>query len=290
MMSHPQSLQTLITEPLCFYGSGSMAEAILRGLVNRAVVVPAHVTMLNRGNKERLDYLVQRYGVAVAGEESTRTAALQQAKVIVLAMKPVDAAHALRQLGPTLTEDQLIVSVIAGLEVGTIQHLLGRKQPVARTMPNTSSSIGLGATGLVFSEEVSLEQRQLVHHLFEAVGTVTEIEESQMETLTGISGSGPAYIYYVMESMIRAGIEGGLSAEQARELTIQTVIGASHMVQQTGEEPATLRAKVTSPNGSTAAAIKVFEDAHMQDTIVRGVERCAERSREMGAALKEDNS
>lgn len=289
-MSHPQSMQTLITEPVCFYGSGSMAEAILRGLVNRAVVVPDQVTMLNRGNQDRLNYLVQRYGVSVAGEESARTVALQKSKVIVLAMKPIDAANALRHLGPTLKEDQLVVSVIAGLEVATIQHLLGRKQPVARTMPNTSSSIGLGATGLVFSQEATLKQRQLVHHLFEAVGTVTEIEESQMETLTGISGSGPAYIYYVMESMIRAGVEGGLSAEQARELTVQTVIGAAHMVQQTGEEPAALRAKVTSPNGSTAAAIKVFEDAHMQETIMRAVERCAERSREMGAALKEDNS
>lgn len=289
-MSHPQSMQTLITEPVCFYGSGSMAEAILRGLVNRAVVVPDQVTMLNRGNQDRLNYLFQRYGVSVAGEESARTVALQKSKVIVLAMKPIDAANALRQLGPTLKEDQLVVSVIAGLEVATIQHLLGRKQPVARTMPNTSSSIGLGATGLVFSQEATLKQRQLVHHLFEAVGTVTDIEESQMETLTGISGSGPAYIYYVMESMIRAGIEGGLSAEQARELTVQTVIGAAHMVQQTGEEPAALRAKVTSPNGSTAAAIKVFEDAHMQETIMRAVERCAERSREMGAALKEDNS
>lgn len=289
-MSHPQSMQTLITEPVCFYGSGSMAEAILRGLVNRAVVVPDQVTMLNRGNQDRLNYLVQRYGVSVAGEESARTVALQKSKVIVLAMKPIDAANALRQLGPTLKEDQLVVSVIAGLEVATIQHLLGRKQPVARTMPNTSSSIGLGATGLVFSQEATLKQRQLVHHLFEAVGTVTEIEESQMETLTGISGSGPAYIYYVMESMIRAGVEGGLSAEQARELTVQTVIGAAHMVQQTGEEPAALRAKVTSPNGSTAAAIKVFEDAHMQETIMRAVEHCAERSREMGAALKEDNS
>lgn len=289
-MSHPQSMQTLITESVCFYGSGSMAEAILRGLVNRAVVVPDQVTMLNRGNQDRLNYLVQRYGVSVAGEESARTVALQKSKVIVLAMKPIDAANALRHLGPTLKEDQLVVSVIAGLEVATIQHLLGRKQPVARTMPNTSSSIGLGATGLVFSEETTLKQRQLVHHLFEAVGTVTEIEESQMETLTGISGSGPAYIYYVMESMIRAGVEGGLSAEQARELTVQTVIGAAHMVQQTGEEPAALRAKVTSPNGSTAAAIKVFEDAHMQETIMRAVERCAERSREMGAALKEDNS
>lgn len=289
-MSHPQSMQTLITEPVCFYGSGSMAEAILRGLVNRAVVVPDQVTMLNRGNQDRLNYLVQRYGVSVAGEESARTVALQKSKVIVLAMKPIDAANALRHLGPTLKEDQLVVSVIAGLEVATIQHLLGRKQPVARTMPNTSSSIGLGATGLVFSQEATLKQRQLVHHLFEAVGTVTEIEESQMETLTGISGSGPAYIYYVMESMIRAGVEGGLSAEQARELTVQTVIGAAHMVQQTGEEPAALRAKVTSPNGSTAAAIKVFEDAHMQETIMHAVERCAERSREMGAALKEDNS
>ncbi|WP_458122028.1 pyrroline-5-carboxylate reductase [Paenibacillus sp. Z6-24] len=289
-MGHSAQQQTLIQEPICFYGAGSMAEAILRGLVHRSVVVPGQVTMLNRGNQERLHYLIQRYGVSVIGHESERENVLRTSKIIILAMKPADAAEALRGLGPLLSPDQLLVSVIAGLSVESIQHLLGQAQPVARTMPNTSSTIGLGATGIVFSDEVSADARKLVRHLFEAVGTVTEIEENQMETLTGISGSGPAYIYYMMEAMIQAGIEGGLTPEQARELTVQTAIGAAHMVQQTGEDPADLRAKVTSPNGATAAAVKVFEEEHMKNTIIRAIQRCTERSREMGAVLKEENS
>ncbi|WP_322905671.1 pyrroline-5-carboxylate reductase [Paenibacillus campi] len=289
-MSHSSTQHALIEQSICFYGAGSMAEAILRGLVNRSVVVPGQVTMLNRSNQDRLQYLIQRYGVTVVNDETKRNEALQQAGIIVLAMKPIDAAAALRQLSPLLKPDQLLVSVIAGLEIRTIQELLGKPQPIARTMPNTSSTIGLGATGIVYADEVSHEQRTTVRRLFEAVGTVTEIAEHQMETLTGISGSGPAYIYYMMEAMIAAGVQGGLSLAQARELTIQTAIGAAHMVQQTGEEPAELRAKVTSPNGSTAAAIKLFDEHEMKQTIMHGIERCAERSREMGAALKEELS
>ncbi len=289
-MGHSSMQHVFIEQSICFYGAGSMAEAILRGLVNRSVVIPGQVTMLNRSNQDRLNYLIQRYGVTVVSNEDQRDQALQDAGIIVLAMKPVDAAAALRQLSPLLQPNQLLVSVIAGLEIQTMQELLGKPQPIARTMPNTSSTIGLGATGIVYSDEVSVEQRKTVRHLFEAVGTVTEIAENQMETLTGISGSGPAYIYYMMEAMIAAGVQGGLSLEQARELTIQTAIGAAHMVQQTGEEPAELRAKVTSPNGATAAAIQVFDNHEMKQTIIRGIERCAERSREMGAALKEELS
>ncbi|MEW4370238.1 pyrroline-5-carboxylate reductase [Paenibacillus kandeliae] len=288
-MGHSAKQHTFINQSICFYGAGSMAEAILRGLVNRSVVVPGQVTMINRSNTDRMNYLIQRYGVSVVNNETQRDEVLQKADIIVLAMKPVDAAAALHQLSPLLNDNQLLVSVIAGLEVETMQYVLGKKQPIARTMPNTSSTIGLGATGLVFSAEVTAAQKQTVQHLFEAVGTVTEIAEDQMETLTGISGSGPAYIYYVMEAMIEAGVQGGLTREQAHELTVQTVVGAAHMVQQTGEQPAELRAKVTSPNGATAAAIQVFDEHQMKQTIIRGIERCAERSREMGAALKEEH-
>ncbi|MNS85560.1 Pyrroline-5-carboxylate reductase [compost metagenome] len=154
-------------------------------------------------------------------------------------------------------------------------------------MPNTSSSIGLGATGIAFSPEVSDERSQQVLSIFNAVGLVSVIPEEQMDILTGISGSGPAYIYYMMEAMIAAGIEGGLSPEQARELTVQTVLGSASMMIQTGEDPALLRKAITSPNGSTQAALEVFEGAGFTETVKAAVRRCAERSREMGAAVEE---
>jgi pyrroline-5-carboxylate reductase len=279
--------QHVFQNGITFYGAGSMAEAIVRGLIARSVVRPSDIFMLNRSNSERLEELHNRYQVKTSNDDAAKSGILQNSSVIVLAMKPKDAGAVLKELGPLLKEDQLIVSVIAGLSIKTMQRLLERKQPIARTMPNTSSSIGLGATGISYSKEMTEEQRRTVMTLFEAVGTITIIEEKNMDLLTGISGSGPAYIYYMMEAMIAAGIRGGLSEEQCRALTIQTVLGAARMAQQTGEEPSALRAKVTSPNGSTQAAIRTLDDGDFFEDVIAAVNRCSERSREMGVALEE---
>ncbi|USB34818.1 pyrroline-5-carboxylate reductase [Paenibacillus sp. YPG26] len=285
--SNPSSGSITDQLNICFYGAGSMAEAIVRGLINTAVAKPDQISMINRSSQERIEFLHNTYGVRAASDAQTKEKLLQEASILVLAMKPKDAGEALKALGPLLRDDQLIISVIAGLSINTIHALLGRTQPVARTMPNTSSSIGLGATGIAFSSEVSEEHSQQVLSIFKAVGLVSVIPEEQMDILTGISGSGPAYIYYMMEAMIAGGIEGGLSAEQARELTVQTVLGAANMMIQTGEDPASLRKAITSPNGSTQAALEVFEGAGFTETVKAAVRRCAERSREMGAAVEE---
>lgn len=272
---------------ICFYGAGSMAEAIVRGLIHRKVAPPESITMLNRSNQERLAHLESAYGIKTGRSDAEKESSLISASVIVLAMKPKDAGEALKALGPKLNQEQLIVSVIAGLSISTIQALLGYKAPIARTMPNTSSSIGFGATGISFSAEVNETQTAQVLKMFEAVGTVQVIPEEQMEILTGVSGSGPAYIYYMMEAMIEAGIEGGLSVEQARELTVQTVLGAAAMMKETGEEPAKLRKDITSPNGSTQAALETLAAGSFNATVKAAVHRAAERSKEMGEAVKE---
>ncbi|OBZ18719.1 pyrroline-5-carboxylate reductase [Bacillus sp. FJAT-27264] len=286
-MCQQQSIP-LLNHEIVFYGAGSMAEAIVRGLINRNVVSSQNIIMLNRSSNERLAELRARYGVQVSNDPEQKNGYLRSAPVIVLAMKPKDTAEALRHLGPLLSPGQLVISVIAGMSIRTMQGLLGTPQPVVRSMPNTSSSIGLGATGLAFSKEVDDDSRRLALNIFDAVGITTVIDEERMETLTGISGSGPAYIYYMMEAMIAAGIRGGLSSEQSAELTVQTVLGAARMVQQTGEEPAALRKKVTSPNGSTQAALEVLERGDFFETVIAAVNRCAECSREMGTALEKE--
>lgn len=278
----------LINDTIVFYGAGSMAEAIVRGMIARSVIASDNIIMLNRSSSERLAELRSRYGIRGSNDPEQKQDILRNAQVIVLAMKPKDAAEALRGLAPLLSPDQLIVSVIAGLTIRTIQALLGTAQPVVRTMPNTSSTIGLGATGIAFSKEVDDSGRRLALNIFESVGITSVIDEERMEILTGISGSGPAYIYYMMEAMIAAGIRGGLSPEQSSELTVQSVLGAARMVQQTGEKPAALRKKVTSPNGSTQAAIEALEQGDFFETVITAVNRCAERSREMGAAVEQE--
>ncbi|QMV44428.1 pyrroline-5-carboxylate reductase [Cohnella cholangitidis] len=271
---------------LCFYGAGSMAEAILRGLVEAKLADPKNITVMNRQNADRLLQLQQQYGVVPATTDELKNSALNNADVVLLGMKPKDAANAIKTLKPLLRPDQLIVSVIAGLSISTIHQLLEREQPVVRTMPNTSSTIGLGATGISFSDSVNDEQRNLALTMFNAVGLSAVVEEPLIEAVNGVSGSGPAYVYYLMEAMIDAGVQLGLTPEAARELTVQTVRGAAEMVFSTGENPGELRRKVTSPNGTTQAAIETLDRFAFQEGLNKAIVRCAERAREMGDAIR----
>ncbi|RED58746.1 pyrroline-5-carboxylate reductase [Cohnella phaseoli] len=273
---------------LCFYGAGSMAEAILRGLVEPKLAKPGSISVMNRQNAERLRELSSRYGVVPADTDDMKSAALTSADVVVLGMKPKDAAGAIRALKPLLRPDQLVVSLIAGLSISTIHQLLGREQPVVRTMPNTSSTIGLGATGISFSEGVSAERRELALTMFGAIGMTAVVEEPLIEAVNGVSGSGPAYVYYLMEAMIDAGVRLGLTPEAAKALTVQTVRGAAEMVLVTDEDPEQLRRKVTSPNGTTEAAIQTLERFEFRDAMIQAIVRCAERAREMGDSIREE--
>ncbi|MDO3409661.1 pyrroline-5-carboxylate reductase [Saccharibacillus sp. CPCC 101409] len=278
----------LIEDRICFYGAGSMAEAVARGLIARAVIAPTQITFLNRSDSGRLEDLKQRYGTAATNDPSEKLDALRSSPIVILAMKPKDAAEALNQLGALIGPRTLVVSMIAGLSIATMRKLLGREdQPIVRTMPNTSSTIGLGVTGLSYSEGLSDEHRRTARLLFEAVGTIVETDEDKIDPLTGISGSGPAYVYYLMEALIEAAELGGLTREQAREMTVQTVLGAAQMVRQTGEEPAELRRKVTSPNGATQAAIAKLDESDFRGAVIRAAQRCSERSAEMGRELED---
>ena len=275
---------------ITFFGAGSMAEAILRGLVEAKLTEPSRITVLNRQNAQRLRELSQAYGVIPAIEDNHKLDALRTADIIVLGMKPKDAAAAIGSLRQLLRPEQLIVSVIAGLSISTIHHLLDRPQSVVRTMPNTSSTIGLGATGISFSESVTDAQRELSLAIFDAVGMSVVVDEPLIEAVNGVSGSGPAYIYFMMEAMIDAGVQLGLSREAATALTIQTVRGAGEMVKLTGEDPAELRRKVTSPNGTTFAALEVMRQFGFEEGMNKAILRCAERAREMGEAIRAEAS
>jgi len=268
-----------------FLGAGSMAEALIRGITGSGLLPPERVTAANRSNAERLRELSAKYGIRAAFSEEEKIEALVRAEVVVLGMKPKDAAEAIVSLRPHLAPRQLVVSVIAGLSTGVIQNLLGRRQPVARTMPNTSSQIGLGAAGIAFSPEVGGEDRERVLALFRAVGLAAVVEEELLDAVTAVSGSGPAYIYYMMEAMMEAAGRLGLSPDAARELVVQTVRGAAETVRLTGEEPAELRRRVTSPGGTTQAAIETLERMGFREAVIRAMERAAERAGELGAAI-----
>jgi pyrroline-5-carboxylate reductase len=265
-----------------------MAEAIVKGIVDRKVVEAHDVIMCNRGNLERLQELQQKYAVQTCTVDSEQYhQAVQAAQVIVLAMKPKDAGAALKVLRPLLNGQPLIVSVIAGLPIATMQQLLGADIPIVRTMPNTSSTIGLGATGLAYSANVPPAAQQLAYEMFAATGIAVVVEEPLLDVVTGVSGSGPAYFYYMMESMMRAAEQLGLSPEVAQQLTVQTVIGAGEMVKQTGELPEALRHKVTSPNGTTQAALETLAAQGFPAAVEAAVTRASERAAELGKMISE---
>lgn len=269
----------LANKKICFLGAGSMAEAIIAGLVAKELVPPQNITALNRGNRERIEKLIARYGI----NDTNKETAITNADLIVLAVKPKDIDSALSECAHLTHKNQLFISVLAGISTDYITSLLGHEAPVIRSMPNTSATIGLSATGIASGKTASEESIALAKQLFAAIGIVEQVEEEEIHGVTGLSGSGPAYIYYLVEAMEKAGQDIGLEQDVARRLILQTILGSVEMLLQSNESAESLRKKVTSPNGTTAAGIDVLNQYNFEEAIRACIRRATERSRELGA-------
>ncbi|WP_036216758.1 pyrroline-5-carboxylate reductase [Lysinibacillus sphaericus] len=261
---------------ILFIGAGSMAEALIQGWIKQKVFSPQEIYVTNRSDKERLHFLQETYGIHCMFDQ----AIYRQADLIILAMKPKDAIAAMRELKPKITAQSAILSILAGIGIGTITELLGSR-PVARVMPNTSATIGMSASGISFNNEVSPAQRILFLQLLEAVGSVIEVDEDQLHAVTALSGSGPAYIYYLMEAFERVGTEVGLSKDTVRLLMTQTLAGTAEMLKQSLDEPDVLRKKVTSPGGTTEAGIQALEQYQFNKAIEACIKEAVARSRSL---------
>ncbi|HSJ39290.1 MAG TPA: pyrroline-5-carboxylate reductase [Planococcus sp. (in: firmicutes)] len=261
-------------------GAGSMAESMIHGWINKRIMKPEEISVMNRSDQDRLELLHDEYGVNIVDEDKTE---LKNANFILLAMKPKDVAAALAGIKKKLTGNTVIVSVAAGVSIETIQRHVGNF-PVARAMPNTSAQVGKSATGVAWSKYVTVEQQHELRKLLSSIGSVTVVEEDQLHALTGVAGSGPAYLYYFAEAMREAGVSNGLSAADAKKLVRQTFLGAAEMMQQ--EDFAELRKKVTSPNGTTAAGLDSLADNNFKDIVGQCVTAAANRSRELGKEFK----
>ncbi|MBU8713927.1 MULTISPECIES: pyrroline-5-carboxylate reductase [Brevibacillus] len=266
-----------------FLGAGSIVEAMLSGILKKGLIQAERMTVTNRNNLERLEELATAYGVSTSTD---KFAVARTSDILILAIKPKDAGEALMELRGKVSPHQLIISVVAGVSTSLIGEWLGVDCPIIRTMPNTSSAVGLSATGMSANAFVQPEQLTLATRLFEAIGTVYEVAEEELDIITGLSGSGPAYIYYLVEAMMGAGATAGLDREMARQLTLQTVIGAATMLLETRAEPALLRKQVTSPGGTTQAGLAVLESYQFQEAVTAAILRATERSREMGAEYR----
>lgn len=262
-------------------GAGAISEAIIKGLLETSAVAPDQITICNRQNAARLATLHEHYGVGVTTD---RRADIVAADVVLLTVKPFDVATALAQSSDAITPGHLLISVAAGVTTPTIERRLASGTPVVRAMPNTSSFVQASATALSAGTWADDGHLALARQLFAAIGTVTTVEETAMDAVTGLAGTGPAYIYYVVEALLEGGIAAGLDEGTCRELLLQTVAGAAKMLHTTGQLPAELRRQVTSPNGTTMAGIGVLDEGAVKDSFRRAVLRATARAAEMGKA------
>lgn len=257
-------------------GVGAMGSALARRIVDASVIPSNTITLADR-REEHVRCLAQELGLRWA-----KIPALAEATdTIIVAVKPQQIGGLLADLGGYLTPSHLVISIAAGISLADLASWIGEKQPVIRVMPNTPCLIGEGAVVLSPNTNVTETQLELAQKLFAVTGKVWVLPEEQMDAVTGVSGSGPAYVYLFIEALIDGGIAAGLGHEVATELAIQTVIGAAHMVRETDEHPAVLKKLVTSPAGTTAFALRELERGSVRGAVIEAVLAATARSREL---------
>lgn len=269
---------------ISFVGGGNMAQAIIGGLLARGIS-PGQLTVADpvEGVRQRL---------AVQGIQTTddNHAATRQSDVVVLAVKPQQLAMVLTQLAP-LPEHILVISIVAGAPIRAIRQLLCGHEAIVRVMPNTPALVQTGAHGLYADPELPADQRALATQMMAATGLAVWVDrEQQIDAVTALSGSGPAYFFYMMEAMIQAGKNLGLDEKTATALTLQTALGAAQMAISSDAPPAQLRRNVTSPNGTTQAAIETFDQfqvsQHIQAALAAAQQRSQQLAEELTAAIQ----
>lgn len=270
---------------LAFLGAGSMGGAILQGVVASGIRLDGEIIATNR-TAEKAQALAQVEGVtsiALSDNPRGNVDAVAASRVVLVGVKPAMVPDLLREIAPHLAADAIVVSLAAGVTLQTFAEVLGGDVRVIRSMPNTPSTVGKGLTGLAVGPAATAEDLALIRGLFETVGAVVEVPESQIDALGTISGSGPAYVYLLIEEFTKAAVGMGFPDADARLMVEQTFIGAAALLDASGKAPADLRRGVTSPNGTTERAIAVLQDAHLERTFADAAAAALARSRELAA-------
>ena len=277
-MQTENAAQQMQQKTIALIGGGNMAQAIVFGLLKQSY--PADKILVSDPNAHKLALFAQQ-GVQIT--QDNRHAA-QQAEVLLLAVKPQAMAEVCQGLQSVDFSQKLLISIAAGIEIQRLQQLLPSAQQIVRVMPNTPALVGQGMSGLFASAQVSPANRQFAEQLLNAVGKSLWLEnEQQMHAVTAASGSSPAYFFLLLETMQEALVKMGLAPEMARELVVQSMLGAATIAQQNPQtELAQLRQNVTSKGGTTAAAIAVFEQQNLAQTVELALQACAARSEQMG--------
>ncbi len=266
---------------LALLGAGVMGETVLSGLV-RAGWDPADLVATDR-RPERAEELRAAYGI----DMTTNVAAVSGATTVVLVVKPQDMRGLLAEIAPVLEPGALVVSLAAGVDTTTLEAGLPDGQPVVRVMANTPAQVDEGMAAITAGSAATTDHLERVRGILSATGRVAVVPEHYLDAVTAISGSGPAYLFFVVEAMIEAGVHLGLPRDVSTELVVQTMLGSAKLLRESGEHPTVLRERVTSPGGTTAAALRELEDHKVRAAFLSAMEAARDRSRALAAAARE---
>jgi pyrroline-5-carboxylate reductase len=273
----------MLEQTIAFLGAGNMAEALIKGLLRSGTARPESIIATGRRG-DRLEELQRTYGVRTSLDN---VAAVREADVVVLSVKPQVLDKVLVQVAPAVDARKLVISVAAGVPIAVMERRLGAGARIIRTMPNTPSLVGAGACALARGEHARDEDLAVATRIFQAVGITTVVDENLLDAVTGLSGSGPAYIFLVIEALSDAGVKVGLPRYTAQKLAAQTVLGSAQLLIETGIHPGQLKDQVTSPGGTAIAGLHTLEAGGLRTTLINAVEAATRRARELGEQFLE---
>jgi pyrroline-5-carboxylate reductase len=265
-----------------FIGGGNMGEALIKGLLG-ASLVPATAIHATDVRLERLKELDRQYGIQVSSDNADL---VRHSDIIILAVKPQIMDSVLKEIAPAVTRRKLLISIAAGVSTAKIRAVLHKDARLIRVMPNTPALVLEGVTAIAKADNLEPDDLDTAGEIFSAVGRVVVLDESLMDAVTGLSGSGPAYVAVVIESLADGGVRMGLDRITAMTLATQTVLGAAKLLLETGLHPGALKDMVSSPGGTSIAGIAALEEGGIRTTFIKAVERATERSRELGLGPK----
>ena len=265
---------------IAFIGAGNMGEALIRGLLATRTVAPSQIIATD-ARAERREFFARTFGMRAIGDNLQ---AAQAADIIVLAVKPQQVGDVLAGIKSGASNRKLVISIAAGVTTARIERELGKGTRVVRAMPNTPALVGAGAAAIANGSQATEDDLAAAESILGAVGICVRVEEKLIDAVTALSGSGPAYVFYVTEAMIQAGLAAGLDKALAQKLAIQTVFGAAKLLVESGEKPESLRRKVTSPAGTTEAALNVMTKRKLAEIFSEAMSAAEKRSRELSGS------
>lgn len=263
-----------------FLGAGKMATALAKGFVQAGLVTPEQLIASDISEAARAAFAKETGAKSVASNADS----VKFAQILILAVKPDQVAGALADIHEHMTEKHLLISIAAGVTLARLEAGLGKDARVIRVMPNTPALVGASATGFALGKSATAADADLAKKLFSAVGVAFQVKESLLDAVTGLSGSGPAYVYLFIESLSDGGVAAGLPREVATKLAAQTVLGAAKMVLETGQHPGALKDMVTSPGGTTIEGLHELEKGKLRGTVMSAVRAATEKSKKLGQA------